>query len=69
MSNFTIHRRRAIELYYTLDGKEVEENDQIPDQYVVRYNMTEDPKHPAWEDQADFNTLEEARQFLQEIDK
>ena len=57
---FTIQERKAVEYYYDLDGNMVEENDQIPSVYVVRCKLVEN----VWEDQADFDDLDEAKKFL-----
>ncbi len=65
-NDFVIHERKPIEIYYDLEGNIVEENDQIQSEYVVRYNITGDRINPTWEDQADFETLEEAEKFLAE---
>ena len=65
-SDFIIHERKPVEIYSDLDGNIVEENDQIQSEYVVRYNITGDRFNPTWEDQADFETLEEAEKFLAE---
>ena len=64
---FTIHERKSIEYYYNLDGELVEENDQIPSVYVVRCNLTGEKDFETWEDQADFDTLEEAKQYIKEL--
>lgn len=65
--DYTIQERRAVEYYYELDedgiGFEVvEENDQIPSVYVVRCRITGD----CWEDEADYETLNEALGYFKE---
>lgn len=59
---FTIQELKSVEYYYDLDGNLVEENDQIPSVYVVRCKLVEN----VWEDQMDFETLDEAKKFYDE---
>ena len=66
-SDFVIQERKPVEIYFDLDGNQVEENEQIPSEYVVRCNITGDRLNPTWEDQADFETLEEAKEYLEEV--
>lgn len=58
--DYTIQERKAIEYYYTLDGKLVEENDAIPSLYVVREKYG-----GCWADLADYETLDEAKKHLE----
>ena len=67
--DYTIQARKAVEQYFEIEknGKvfwfePVEENDQIPVEYVVRCRITGD----CWEDEADYETLDEALEYFKE---
>ncbi len=60
--DYTIQELKSVEYYYDLDGNLVEENNQIPSEYVVRCRLVEN----VWEDQEIFETLDEAKKFYDE---
>lgn len=61
--DYIIQERRPVEYYYDLDGTLFEENTVIPSVYVVRCRISGD----AYEDEADFETLEEAQECLKRL--
>ena len=67
--DFIVQERRTIEYYFDANGNITEENDQIPSEFVVRCNLADENNPPIWEDQADFETLEEAEQFIADIEE
>lgn len=66
---YTIHQMERIENYYDLNGTLVETNEEIPPVYVVRCNLTSDQDYETWEDQEIFDTLEEAKKCIKELEK
>lgn len=68
IKHWTIHRRKTVDYYYNLKDDMVEENTEIPSVYVVRYDVNENPDYPCYEDQADFDTLEDAQKYLDEVE-